>query len=100
MAFKKGQSGNPAGRKPGSRNKSNKDIRAVLERFLSTNLNHGKLQELFEKLDPKDKVRMLGILLRYTVALPFNPEALTEEQLLQIIMHLRDEQKKDLVSRD
>jgi len=90
--FKKGESGNPQGRPPGTRSKSSEDIRAFLLKFLENNLD--SLQETYDKLDAKDKVRLLSVVFRYTMTLPFNPENLSVENLEQILNYLKHEQKQ------
>ena len=97
--FEKGTSGNPEGRPAGSRNKSSEEIRVFLLTFLETNLEG--LQSMFDDLEAKDKVRLISVILRYTISLPYNPESLTVEQLEQIINYLKNgQQKENFVSRN
>ena len=91
--FEKGESGNPEGRPAGSKNRSSEEIRAILLKFLENNID--SLQTMFDKLDPKDQVRLISVILRYTVSLPYNPESLTVEQLEQIIQYLKNGQKQE-----
>lgn len=53
MPFKKGQSGNPAGRKPGTANKATRAVREVMAEFAQLNAEAAS-RKLNEIEDPKD----------------------------------------------
>lgn len=63
--FKPGQSGNPGGRPPGSKNKLTKHLRASLKNILDGELQN--LPALLEKLEPKDRVELTIKLMRYAL---------------------------------
>ena len=100
MAFEKGDKNiHREGRAVGSKNRSSEEIRVTLLKFLENNLDG--LQSMFDKLDPKDKVRLISVILRYTISLPYNPESLTVEQLEQIIHYLKNgQQKENIIARN
>ncbi len=65
MRFKKGQSGNPQGRPPGTANKTTEAIRATVNKFISDNLPN--IQAEYENLEAKDKLEFLNKLLAYVL---------------------------------
>jgi len=65
MAFKKGESGNPAGRKKGSANKVTANTRQVLERIVNDEIANAPA--LLESLEPRDRLNVLTKLLPYVV---------------------------------
>ena len=89
--FEKGQSGNPEGRPSGSPNKTTQQIREVVRDFID--LNFEKLQNDFDKLRPKDRVRYTIALLRYIL-----PTA-REIDLSVSLQQLSDEQIDELVKK-
>lgn len=62
MPFKKGQSGNPAGRKKGSLNKVNKDRKAFISYVLD--LNKKGIVDVLNKLKETDPAAYLNALLK------------------------------------
>jgi len=54
MAFKKGQSGNPAGRKPGTPNKFTSELRQRIESLLNDKFE--QIAADFEKLEPLERI--------------------------------------------
>ena len=63
MAFKKGQSGNPSGRKPGVSNKITKELRERIKDFLEGQWD--KIERDFNTLEPKDRVAHFERLLQF-----------------------------------
>ena len=63
MAFKPGVSGNPAGRKPGSKNLITKELRKTLKAFLSDELE--QIPTLMRELDARERLELLIKLLPY-----------------------------------
>ncbi|MBC8984774.1 hypothetical protein H9X96_03185 [Pedobacter sp. N36a] len=53
------------GRKPGTTNKVTKDLREVISGFLQKNAT--KMQEEYEKLDPKDKLTFFEKMIKYSL---------------------------------
>lgn len=53
------------GRKRGSTNKVTKDLRETISVFLQNNAS--KMQEEYEKLDPKDKLAFFEKLIKYSI---------------------------------
>ena len=91
MAFKKGQSGNPNGRKVGTANKATTDLRQWVSNFIDD--NREQIQKDWQALDPKDRILMFEKLLKYTLPtlqavqmdVKSELEALTDDQLDAII---------------
>lgn len=89
MAFIKGQSGNPAGRKPGSKNKIGAQLRQRIEVFLSERFH--LIAEDFEGMPPADRHKLFIALLPYCIGKKqdLNIEAqlgqLTDQQIDQIL---------------
>ncbi len=66
MGFKKDDPNiNRNGRPKGSRNKSTEEIKSILNGFISDNLED--LQEVYDSLEPKDKVSFLEKIIRYII---------------------------------
>jgi hypothetical protein len=87
--FKPGQSGNPAGRKKGVKNKIALPLKEQLVDFLND-----KIQELpliWDKLSPRDRATMLKDLYPYflpkmeSVSFDFNLSRLTDDQVSELI---------------
>jgi hypothetical protein len=89
MPFEKGQSGNPAGRPKGAKDKATQELRDWVKSFLE-----GKTKDLereWKELKPEQKFALFEKLLAYTLPKPqtidlnLDFERLSEEQLDQII---------------
>ena len=65
MAFKKGQSGNPSGRKPGVSNKITKELRDRIKDFLEGKWS--QIEDDFENLEPEKRVALFEKLLQYVL---------------------------------
>lgn len=63
MAFKKGESGNPAGRPHGSANKASGQLRQMITDFLEQRFE--SIVQDFKQLEPKDRLKVYTDLLQY-----------------------------------
>lgn len=63
MPFKKGQSGNPKGRKAGTQNKITGKTREVFQ--LIVEANHEQILKDIAKLEPKDRVKVILDMAQY-----------------------------------
>jgi len=94
MPFKKGQSGNLKGRTKGTQNKVTKHLRESITSFLENNFE--RLENDFELLTPKDRIKFYCDLLQYglpklqTVQLETDFENLTDMELDRIINELKN----------
>lgn len=88
--FQPGQSGNPSGRKPGSKNRTTAEIQQAMLALLDDNLE--ALQDDLNSINGKDRVSLLISLAKHCTPPAMNPEKLTEEQLKQIIDYLKAQQ--------
>ena len=85
MPFKKGKSGNPNGRKPGTPNRVTGDFRQRIQQLLDEQFDN--LQTDFKALDPKERVNAFIRLLEYTTPklqrteTTFDLSKLMEEQI-------------------
>lgn len=83
MGFKKGISGNPAGRKKGTPNKTTKDIREIMSRIVSSNFSETKITRDLKELSPKQR---LDYLLRLGEFLLPKPKSIEPEELKPLTM--------------
>ncbi len=92
MAFKKGNSGNPAGRPNGSANKASGKLREVITSFLEERFEN--VVNDFEQLEPKDRLKVYTDLLQYglpklqAVSNSIEFENMTDEQIDEIFERL------------
>lgn len=63
--FKSGQSGNPAGRKPGRRNKVSENMKGMLEALLAKEAE--KVPALLKELTAKDRLDIFAKLARFVL---------------------------------
>ncbi|HLN20616.1 MAG TPA: DUF5681 domain-containing protein [Bacteroidales bacterium] len=94
--FKKGQSGNPNGRKPGKPNMITYDMREALRTILEAEIK--TLPELLKQMNPEKRADVLAKLLQYVAPKMQNVEMqtefdkMTDEQLDMIIERLKNNQ--------
>ena len=62
MAFKKGQSGNPEGRKPGTPNKTTKEVREAYQRLTEANLDNMSIW--LSQIAGEDPAKAMDLMLR------------------------------------
>jgi len=92
MPFTPGESGNPNGRPAGSQNKAKKKLREMIETFLLDNFE--QVQEEFDRLEGKDKVKFYCDLLPYGLAkMKAEPdlifERLTDQEINELFEKLK-----------
>ena len=86
--FKPGQSGNPAGKPAGAKNRTSEEIRQMILNFISENLPD--LQANFNKLNARDKLVVFEKLLKYCLPTAVNElERLSDQQLEELAEKLR-----------
>ena len=93
MALKKGNSGNPAGKPKGAKNKVTLQLRELISQFLEERFE--TIVTDFKKLEPKERVKFYCDLLQFglpklqSVSTEIDFEKLTDEQLDEIIERLK-----------
>lgn len=93
MAFKKGNSGNPAGKPKGAKNKVTLQLRELITQFLEERFE--TIVSDFKKLEPKERVKFYCDLLQFglpklqSTSTEIEFEKLTDEQLDEIIERLK-----------
>lgn len=98
--FKKGQSGNPAGRPPGALNRIAKPVKERISDFLTEKF--GELPTIWERLEPKEQARLLVDLLPYSVPkmqaiqmdADINFSNMSENDLDEIVKRLLDNENR------
>ena len=74
MAFEKGQSGNPTGRKKGTQNKSTAEMRGIIQEIINTNFSNSKIARDLKELSPKYRLEFYLKLLEYSLPKPLPEE--------------------------
>ena len=68
MAFKKGESGNPNGRKKGTPNKTTAEIKEIITRIVGNQLEHiEKDLDKIRKTDPAEAMRLSSKFIDYVI---------------------------------
>ena len=94
MKYTKGQSGNPAGRPKGAKNKAGAELRLRIGDFLTENFE--RLEADFHEMLPQDRLRMFAMLLPYCIgkkqelSIAGQLGSLKEEDLNEILEFLND----------
>ncbi|MCB9074515.1 MAG: hypothetical protein H6552_03125 [Chitinophagales bacterium] len=65
MPFKKNVSGNPKGKPKGAVNKTTRELREIINEFLSSNLD--KIQDDYNQLEPKEKLLFIDKMLKHVL---------------------------------
>jgi Family of unknown function (DUF5681) len=86
MKFKKGQSGNPTGRKKGAPNRTTEQLRSLIQSFIEDNWQ--RVQKDFDSMKPNERLSFLNSLLRFVLPEPTSFEKLSEDQLKQLHEYL------------
>jgi len=93
--FAPGQSGNPAGRPAGSKNRSTKEIREKITKLISDNFE--TLEKDFKKLNPEKRLSILERYLRYIV--PPLQNVNVQAEIMQKLEKLSDEELDTLADK-
>lgn len=99
MAFRKGHSGNPAGRKPGTKNKIGAALRQRIEDFLSEQFD--MIASDFTAMQPTERQKLFIALLPYCIgkkqdlSIDTQLGQLTDEQLTDILNTLEKTADED-----
>src|SRR6185312_523370 len=94
MPFRKGESGNKAGKPKGTANKTTTDLRQWINNFIEG--QREQIQSDWKKLEPKDRIILFEKLLKYSLptlqatSLTTDFEKLTDDQLDLIISKLKN----------
>ncbi|MCY1719137.1 DUF5681 domain-containing protein [Prolixibacteraceae bacterium Z1-6] len=78
MAFQKGQSGNPIGRKRGIYNKSTQEFRDFIKEVIASNYTKNKVAKDLKELSPKTRLEILLKLLDFVLP-KLSPTEVTEQ---------------------
>jgi len=95
MRWVKGQSGNPAGRKAGSKGRNTEQMRNLIGKFLSANLKN--LQDDLNKLSPEKRLILLERFMRYVIPpAEYDLSKLSEKDLDLIINRLKEKESPQM----
>lgn len=92
MGYVTGQSGNPAGKPKGAKNKVSSNLRETITAFLSDNFS--KIEQDFHAMPQKDRAKLYCDLLQYglpklqTMSMDLGFEKLSDDELGEIINQL------------
>ena len=89
--FQPGQSGNPSGRRKGSKNRTSAELQQALLSLLDKHLN--EISADLRKMKPKDRAALLIALAKHVTPPALNPERLSEDQIQQIVEFLENKKK-------
>ena len=85
--YVKGQSGNPAGKKKGTPNRTTEQLRTMVQTLIESNWN--RIQYDLDQLKPSDRLTFIYNLLKFVLPDPVSYEKLSEEQLEQLHEYLQ-----------
>lgn len=92
--YKKGESGNPTGRKKGSKNRSTEEIRTFLQAIVNNNLSN--LEADLVKMNPTNRWVIIDKLTKYFLpALTKNDNNTTLDGGIKIVVEYKDEPEPD-----
>jgi hypothetical protein len=92
MRFRSGESGNPAGRPKGSKNRSTEAIRGVLAAFIADNLPD--IQQHYDSLKPAEKLQFIDKIIKHVLPAPLpDYERMTEEQFERFLNEIRNKKR-------
>jgi hypothetical protein len=72
MAFQKGESGNPYGRKKGSLNRTTKELREMIQEVIHSNFSKTKISKDLKQLTPKFRLEFDFKLLEFILPKPIS----------------------------
>ena len=92
--YVKGQSGNPKGKKKGTRNRTTEQVRQLLQAFIEGKID--ELETIWQDLDPWQKLQFIDRLLKHTLPAPLHSiEQFSEEDLDILIKRLKERYAKN-----
>lgn len=89
----KGKTNNPRGRPRGKSNRTTTELRKAMISFIDANIN--RLQKDFDTLEPKDRLAFFEKTIRLVLPPPVNPDALTIEQMENLIRYLETKKQNE-----
>jgi len=95
MPFEKGNSGNPTGRPPGTKNKTTEEIREKISDFLTE--SWGQVKDDFQLMDPEKRLYFFEKLLKYSI--PPLQSITMQTEIRKDLETLTDDQLEALASR-